>query len=212
MADMGSFFKEKQEAAGRGGLWSHFGPASGCILSLLDALERRILLARGRDRKKENNKMRKNGVEWKRDIGKRCCLTGCPDPNTELASDWSVVVSSWHGLQRQLFGNDGSPWERRQERAGPWQQSRITVKFCCPSLFFQYSSEWRRMKIRRLQQINKRKQVKTQMGDLCWYCTLLKEMCSNWIPSIWSSPLRLVCGPVSFHAFIPVQWDRSWEH
>lgn len=63
MANMGSFFKEKQKAAGRGGLRSYFGPSSGCILSLLDALERRILLARGRGRKKENNKMRKNGVE-----------------------------------------------------------------------------------------------------------------------------------------------------
>lgn len=53
MANMGSFFKENQKAAGRGGLKLYFGPARGCILSLLDAQERRILLARGRNRKKE---------------------------------------------------------------------------------------------------------------------------------------------------------------
>lgn len=36
--------------------------------------------------------------------------------------------------------------------------------------------------------------------------------CCNWIPSILSCPLRLVCGLVSFHAFMSVQRDRSQQH
>lgn len=83
-------------------------------------------------------------MERARDVGKRRCLTGCPDPNTELARDWSVVVRSWHGLPRQLFGNDGSPREGRREGAGPRQQYRISVKFCCPGPFSKRSSESRK--------------------------------------------------------------------
>lgn len=40
------------------------------------------------------------------------------DPSTKLASDWLVVFRAWHGLQRQLFGNDGSPREGRRGKNG----------------------------------------------------------------------------------------------
>lgn len=86
----------------------------------------------------------------------------------------------------------------------PWQQSSVIMKFCGPSLSFQHSSEWQRMKMRWLMD-----NWKHRKSRLVLIPHVTERNKRNWIPSILSCPLRLVCGLVSFHAFISVQWDRS---
>lgn len=103
------------------------------------------------------------------------------------------------------------------------QQSRMAVKFC---LLGRLCSESRRSgNDKQPQQINEKEtNTATNVGGLvvvarraeCGWVggrgSSPRGSCCNWIPSILSCPPRLVCGLVSFHAFISVQWDKSQEH